>query len=110
MRITLIGMLSLDNRQGSRNGADHCWDYSLQMERYGQFMAQGKKVGNERLLWHGTGRVCDLGDPGNTTPCANLDCALCSIICDSFDVSKVATNTGWARFGAGIYTTSRSSK
>ena len=51
-----------------------------------------------------------MGDPGNTTPCANRGCALCSIICDSFDVTKVTTNTGWARFGAGIYTTSRSSK
>jgi hypothetical protein len=110
MRIILIGMLALDGRQGSRNGSDRDWDHSFRMETYGQFMALRKKEGNERQLWHGTGRVCNLGDPGNTTPCANRGCALCSIVRGSFDVSKVTAYTGWARFGAGIYTTSRSSK
>jgi hypothetical protein len=110
MRTMLIGMLPPDNRYDPRGRTDDDWDYSSQLEYYGQFMAQGKMIGNECLLWHGTGRVCNLGDPGNTTPCTNPGCALCSIICGSFDVTKVATNTGWTRFGAGIYTSTRSSK
>ena len=99
-----------NNRQGPRNRTDNGRDYSNQLEYYGQFAARGKHIGNECLLWHGTRRVCNLGDPGNTALCANPGCALCSIICGSFDVSKVATNTNWARFGAGIYTSSVSSK
>lgn len=84
--------------------------YSNQLEYYGQFAARGKRVGNECLLWHGTRRVCNLGDSGNTTPCANPSCALCSVICGSFDVTKVLSNKSLARFGAGIHTSTRSSK
>jgi hypothetical protein len=110
MRTIPIGMLALDKSQGPRNGVDGRRDYSNRLERYSQFVDQGMKIGNERLLWHGTGRVCNLGDPGNTAPCANPSCALCSIIRGSFNVTKVATNTGWTRFGAGIYTSTGSSK
>ena len=99
-----------DDRRGPRNRTDNGRDCRNQLEYYGQFAACGKHIGNECLLWHGTRRVCNLGDPGNTALCANPGCALCSIIYGSFDVSKVATNTNWARFGAGIYTSTVSSK
>ena len=105
-----IGRLALDKSQGSRNGVESRRDYSNRLERYSQFVDQGMKIGNERLLWHGTRRVCNLGDPGNTAPCANPSCALCSIVRGSFDVAKVTTNTSWTRFGAGIYTSTGSSK
>ena len=76
-------------------------------------MVSSRLVGStsETNVYCGTAHgECSLGDPGNTALCANPGCALCSIICGSFDVSKVATNTNWARFGAGIYTSSVSSK
>jgi len=99
-----------NNCCGPRNGTDSGRECSNQLEYYGQFAARGKHVGNESLLWHGTRRACNLGDPGNTTLCTNPGCGLCSIIYGSFDISKLMTNTEWARFGAGIYTSSVSSK
>jgi len=100
----------LNNPRDPRNGTDGGRNYSGQLEYYGQFESRGKYIGNECLLWHGTRRVCKLGESRNTTPCTNPSCSLCSIIHGSFDVTKVATNTGWARFGVGIYTSTRSSK
>ena len=98
------------NSPDPRNGTDQGRNYSDQLEYYGQFEPRGKYIGNECLLWHGTRRVCNLGESGNTTPCTNPGCSLCSIIRGSFDATRVTTNTGWARFGAGIYTSTRSSK
>jgi len=80
------------------------------LEYYGQFAARGKLAGNERTLWHGTRRSCNLGEAGQTTPCIIQRCSLCSAIRGSFDTSKFTTNTPAERFGAGIYTSSKTSK
>ena len=70
----------------------------------------GKSPGNENRRWHGTRRKCNIGDRGVTTLCTNPRCSLCSVIESSFDVGFYRGATGWGRFGAGIYTSSTSSK
>jgi hypothetical protein len=80
------------------------------LEYYGQFNAQGKPNGNERKLWHGTRRSCNLGETGQTTPCMIPRCSLCSIIQGSFDIDTYATHTPAGRFGIGIYTSTKASK
>ena len=80
------------------------------LEYYGRFATQGKLNGNERSLWHGTRRGCNLGETGRTTLCTAPRCLLCSIIRGSFDISKFATTTPAGRFGPGIYTSTKASK
>ena len=80
------------------------------LEYYERFAAQGKLNGNERVLWHGTRRGCNLGEMGQTTPCMIPRCSLCSIIRGSFDVGKFASNTPAGKFGIGIYTSTKASK
>ncbi|EFX00824.1 hypothetical protein CMQ_1905 [Grosmannia clavigera kw1407] len=55
--------------------------------------------------FHGTRRSCSIGDYG-VQPCHNSDCNLCSILRDSFKLSR-ADSAGM--FGPGIYTTPISS-
>ncbi|KAF9790512.1 hypothetical protein BJ322DRAFT_395524 [Thelephora terrestris] len=69
------------------------------------FAAKSKSRGNENRRWHGTVRKCKLGDPGNTTFCADAGCFLCSILKTSFNMA--VSTQGW--FGRGIYTSSTSS-
>lgn len=83
---------------------------SDKLEYYGQFAAQGRVHGNERILWHGTRRGCNLGETGQTTPCMIQRCSLCSMIRGSFDIDKFATNSSAGRFGTGIYTSTKASK
>ncbi|KAF9444459.1 ADP-ribosylation [Macrolepiota fuliginosa MF-IS2] len=66
---------------------------------------------SEQLLFHGTNRACSLGEDGASTDlCQRPDCYLCSIIRNSFDITKCGTKNRFHRFGTGIYTTSVSSK
>ncbi|KAF7378243.1 PARP catalytic domain-containing protein [Mycena sanguinolenta] len=84
--------------------------YQRTVENAGHFALSGRSPGNENRRWHGTQRECNLGDRGNTQFCASTKCSLCRIIKSSFDISLCGTNTGWGRFGTGIYTSSTSSK
>ncbi|KAJ6512673.1 hypothetical protein C8R45DRAFT_890477 [Mycena sanguinolenta] len=66
---------------------------------------------NEQLLFHGTSRSCLLGDEKSRTQlCKTAGCLLCSVIRNSFDVSKCGKRHKFRRFGTGIYTTACSSK
>ncbi|KDQ52779.1 hypothetical protein JAAARDRAFT_476260 [Jaapia argillacea MUCL 33604] len=70
-----------------------------------------KGVGNETMLFHGTTRVCRVGESDNDVRlCRSMACALCRVIEGSFSVSKCGTRNSFKRFGNGIYTTSCSSK
>jgi len=84
--------------------------YSDLVEAKGNFGSDNKSRGNERRRWHGTTRKCNIGDKGVTELCSDTSCSLCRIIENSFDISFFAGKTGWGRFGAGIYTSSTSSK
>ena len=89
---------------------DQCIIYRAAVEAKGQFVGSGRSEGNENRRWHGTRRVCNLGDNGQTQFCSTPNCSLCSIIRSSFDISLWGKKTGWGRFGKGIYTSSTSSK
>jgi len=80
------------------------------LEYYGHFAAQGVRNGNERTLWLGTRRGCNLGETGQKNPCRTPSCSLCSIIRGSFDIGKSMTSTPAGRFGLGIYTSTKASK
>jgi len=84
--------------------------YRTSVENHGRFVAKGRSAGNENRRWHGTNRECRLGDYGNTTFCNSTSCSLCSILRNSYDTNRFGQKTGWGRFGAGIYTSSTSSK
>ncbi|EPS93929.1 hypothetical protein FOMPIDRAFT_1055537 [Fomitopsis schrenkii] len=67
--------------------------------------------GNSRRRWHGTVRVCTVGDSqGQAALCNNALCSLCTIIRTSYRVAKAGQRFGFKRFGSGIYTTATSSK
>jgi hypothetical protein len=80
------------------------------IEARGYFVSKQRSAGNEQRRWHGTSRQCTLGDNGNTQLCSVSDCSLCGIIRTSFVLNYCKRNTGWARFGNGIYLSSTSSK
>ncbi|KAF8805478.1 ADP-ribosylation, partial [Phlegmacium glaucopus] len=84
--------------------------YRAAVESRGQFVSTGRSAGNENRRWHGTRRICNVGDKGHTQFCSAPTCSLCCIMCTSFDVSLWGRTTGWGRFGQGIYTSSTSSK
>lgn len=84
--------------------------YRAQVEARGNFLAAGRSSGNENRRWHGTTRECLLGDNGNSNLCSSQSCSLCGIIRTSYSLSLFGKKTGWGRFGAGIYTSSTSSK
>lgn len=66
-----------------------------------------QRHGNEKMLFHGTLRTCQIGDtPGSLYPCNRSDCKLCAILRCSFDPNK--SHDGM--FGHGVYTTPVSSK
>lgn len=69
--------------------------------------AYRKRVHNERFRYHGTTRVCQLGNTGHTKLCNSPKCAVCNILKTSFNVT-LANPSG--AFGAGIYTSSASNK
>ncbi|KAF9533938.1 hypothetical protein CPB83DRAFT_844794 [Crepidotus variabilis] len=79
------------------------------LQRSFNFFSSNKA--NEKLLFHGTNRMCTLGeDRGKAFLCDLLFCSLCSIIQNSFDIGKCGTKHSFRRFGTGIYTTTCSSK
>jgi len=80
------------------------------IEAVRDFASVNKPRGNENRRWHGTRRKCNIGDKGITTFCTDTKCSLCCIIKTSFDLKFFKGATGWGRFGAGIYTSSTSSK
>lgn len=80
------------------------------MEAKNNFASEGKARGNENRRWHGTRRTCNIGDKGSTSFCTDSKCSLCCILKTSFDLRHYKEATGWGRFGAGIYTSSASSK
>ncbi|KAJ7197935.1 hypothetical protein GGX14DRAFT_552383 [Mycena pura] len=82
-------------------------EYKTMVENAGHFVASGRSPGNEHRRWHGTRRVCNLGDNGRTQFCASTKCSLCCIIKSSFDLN-IEGRMGM--FGKGIYTSSTSSK
>ncbi|KIM64290.1 hypothetical protein SCLCIDRAFT_1213393 [Scleroderma citrinum Foug A] len=84
--------------------------YRSQVEARGNFVAAGRSAGNENRRWHGTTRECLLGDNGNCNLCTSSSCSLCGILRTSYSLSLFGKKTGWGRFGAGIYTSSTSSK
>ncbi|KIO20782.1 hypothetical protein M407DRAFT_81184, partial [Tulasnella calospora MUT 4182] len=91
--------------------------YQNKVESEGNFKAQGKMAGNECRRWHGTKRLCTIGDnPTNPTLCTQAGCAMCSILRTSFQVPRTnASGRTFNRhvpkgFGKGIYTSSTSSK
>ena len=85
-------------------------DCSDRVEAKRRFTSKGKTRGNENRRWHGTTRKCKIGDEGVTKFCSNPSCSLCCIMKTSFDISFFAKKTSFGRFGAGIYTSSTSSK
>ncbi|KAG8872138.1 hypothetical protein FRB98_000258 [Tulasnella sp. 332] len=81
--------------------------YKKGVEARGNFSKKGMQAGNERRRWHGTTRLCKIGDdPKNLTPCSTSGCSMCAIIKSSYDVSYAAQGM----FGKGIYTSATSSK
>ena len=79
-------------------------------ERKGNFVAVGRSPGNENRRWHGTQRKCNIGDKGVTNFCTDSGCSLCCILKTSFDIRFVGRATDRGIYGAGIYTSSTSSK
>ncbi|KAF9816062.1 hypothetical protein IEO21_04237 [Rhodonia placenta] len=49
--------------------------------------AYRKRVHNERFRYHGTTRVCQLGNTGHTKLCNSPKCAVCNILKTSFNVT-----------------------
>ncbi|KAG8992866.1 hypothetical protein FRB94_011256 [Tulasnella sp. JGI-2019a] len=96
--------------------------YRDQVELDGRFSRRGMASGNERMQWHGTRRVCDVGDdPRRIRLCYSTDCGVCGIIRHSFKLNRVGTahrpnerpgteGRAFERFGRGIYTSETSSK
>ncbi|KIO34829.1 hypothetical protein M407DRAFT_16776 [Tulasnella calospora MUT 4182] len=73
----------------------------------------GDTDGAEQLLFHGTLRLCSVGNGGqSSSPCKNRACRLCCILRNSFKADQAGTVTGRSvpRFGKGIYTSRFSSK
>ncbi|KAG9030064.1 hypothetical protein FRB95_004598 [Tulasnella sp. JGI-2019a] len=88
-------------------------DYRTKVESEGNFARTGRSAGNECRRWHGTRRACNIGDDiKNLQLCRANNCALCSIMRKSFQVTLTGTAPGrnFSRFGQGIYTSATSSK
>ncbi|KIO21983.1 hypothetical protein M407DRAFT_54976, partial [Tulasnella calospora MUT 4182] len=86
--------------------------YQNWVEASGDFSARGMSPGNECRRWHGTTRLCNLGDdPSTMSCCKQYNCPLCCILWSSFRVDKVnSSGRPFSRFGPGIYSSSASSK
>ncbi|KAG8848564.1 hypothetical protein FRB96_001091 [Tulasnella sp. 330] len=92
--------------------ADRYERYRDDVEDQGNFLSQRKSQGNECRRWHGTKRVCSLGDdPDDLELCQSPKCALCCIITTNFRKELVgASGRSFNRFGLGIYASATSSK
>ncbi|KAJ3763958.1 hypothetical protein EV360DRAFT_77911 [Lentinula raphanica] len=84
--------------------------YKSQVQAF-NLLSRYKKGANEQLCFHGTRRSCALGDDSDQLfLCNSAECSLCCIIRGSFDIARSGDANSFKRFGAGIYTTSCSSK
>eukprot|EP00479_Gromia_sphaerica_P011516 TRINITY_DN570_c0_g1_i3.p2 TRINITY_DN570_c0_g1~~TRINITY_DN570_c0_g1_i3.p2 ORF type:complete len:150 (-),score=28.77 TRINITY_DN570_c0_g1_i3:153-602(-) len=65
-----------------------------------------------QCLFHGTSTICGLhqNDDESYGVCSRIRCAVCSITKSGFLLKKFAYNTGWGRFGRGLYFAENSSK
>jgi len=80
--------------------------YKLAVER-----STGERGANSRRRWHGTVRVCQLGDEDDQHDLCNNDgCSLCAIINSSFQLAQFGQRFKSGQFGEGIYTSATSSK
>lgn len=101
-----------------RSGSSRCFYLSDSVESARNLAGQKPNAncsqvmtaGNEQRRWHGTSRICNLGDNGETKCCLDSKCSLCSIVRISFDLGRWASNTKWGRFGKGIYVSATASK
>eukprot|EP00005_Dracoamoeba_jomungandri_P007468 CAMPEP_0174269538 /NCGR_PEP_ID=MMETSP0439-20130205/41405_1 /TAXON_ID=0 /ORGANISM="Stereomyxa ramosa, Strain Chinc5" /LENGTH=182 /DNA_ID=CAMNT_0015358377 /DNA_START=1346 /DNA_END=1894 /DNA_ORIENTATION=+ len=78
--------------------------------QYAKAGFKGGGAGNEQRRFHGTRKICDFGENGNTRLCADSSCPTCSICRGGFLINRAGVNFGWLRFGQGIYLSSTSSK
>lgn len=62
----------------------------------------------EKHMFHGTGMECNLYENGEW--CGSETCPVCNICKSGFDMKRVLANTGFARFGKGLYFAFNSSK
>ncbi|KAG9005570.1 hypothetical protein FRB94_001429 [Tulasnella sp. JGI-2019a] len=90
-------------------------DYRQKVESEGNFTSRraAMPAGNECRRWHGTRRVCNIGDDAkNLKLCEVKNCTLCSIIRKSFQITLTGAPPGWSsnQFGQCIYTSATSSK
>ncbi|KIK57330.1 hypothetical protein GYMLUDRAFT_203749 [Collybiopsis luxurians FD-317 M1] len=84
--------------------------YRSQVQAF-NLLSRYKKGANEQLCFHGTRRLCALGeDSSKVYLCDFPGCSICGIIRNSFDVGKCGDAHSFKRFGNGIYTTSCASK
>lgn len=97
-RLSVRIVLCISHRVSLANNTLH-WSFSFSTaaESRGQFVAAGRSAGNENRRWHGTRRECNVGDKGQTTMCSSNNCPMCSIIRNSFDLSRWGSKTGWGR-------------
>ncbi|KAK7002212.1 hypothetical protein R3P38DRAFT_2556932, partial [Favolaschia claudopus] len=67
-----------------------------------------ERVGNDKLMWHGTTRICNLGDnPNQLNFCTNSKCSLCQILQFGYNTEKADSR---GMLGKGIYFSPVSSK
>jgi hypothetical protein len=59
----------------------------LPMTHCACLMCGRRSVGNQVFRYHGTKRICKLGEEGHTKLCKNASCAACSILNTSFKVN-----------------------
>ncbi|KAG9004302.1 hypothetical protein FRB94_006815 [Tulasnella sp. JGI-2019a] len=88
-------------------------NYLTMVEAKRKHAASGLPKGNQTFGWHGTRRICGLGDnPSALYTCSNNGCATCCILNASFDQNHAghAPGRNFLRFGRAIYTSSASSK
>ncbi|KAG9004307.1 hypothetical protein FRB94_006810 [Tulasnella sp. JGI-2019a] len=94
----------------SKDLMDRYYAYREFVEDSGNFVLGGMAPGNERRRWHGTRRVCDLGDdPTRTRLCDSNHCGTCGILRTSFKLVATRDNIR-DRIGRGIHTSSTSSR
>ncbi|KAF9474500.1 ADP-ribosylation [Pholiota conissans] len=78
------------------------------LQHLANFSEYSNRVGNVEMLFHGTQRVCSIGETTDSvTVCTSQECNLCNIVRGSYDMEKAK---GKRMFGSGIYSTQVSSK
>jgi len=87
--------------------------YLDRIEKKHRFASTGVPAGNQEYQWHGTRRVCQLGeDLSKTAICSSKTCPTCCILVGSFNAQFAghAPGRNFLRFGKAIYTSAVSSK